>query len=339
MRHIKVLRYVIPLFFYTLSIAFFMNQPIELINPFEYYHETELKTLAIYLMILLIHVSMLGYVMGFHASHCAQLSLGMKHILLLFSVVWTLLVSRMSILLMIVLTLYMVAWFYQRHLTQRTLQMIVIFIYLVALFVVLIPMMLLLFNYESFLNVSQFQEFIAINHRHEMISYISLNITYFIRHLCYYLFIWIVGIMPGVLLGLYHAQRKVMINTVFIQTLILLIIGTALKLLVTHFSHHFLQFSIVLTGSSLQGLGVMLMLFGLLNHIKGDMHFNIRLFLASIVLIDTVIYGLFTGLNQLDYPAQTIQVLFQQSIVVAIVIALIYSIVSIILNKKLKKTE
>ncbi|MGV2928076.1 hypothetical protein RW115_05695 [Macrococcus capreoli] len=330
--------YAIPLILYTLSAAYFMNQPIELINPFEYYNAMELPTMALYiLMILLINVSMIGFIIGYHSQQIERFTMKSLIIFVVFGLCLSLLMHRMSIILWIALALVIARILRDKHLSQMKLLSITMGIYSIAIFVVIIPVAMMYWDYESYLNINQFQKFIEVNNKHHIVDYIMLNIDYFIHHLAYYLFVFIAGLMPGMLMGQYHAKQRDKSINMMIQALTALIIGTTLKLMVFKVSLLFLQFMLTLTGSSLQGLGLILMVLICVQYFEQRQAvptFHISLFIAIILLVDGVVYALFTGIGKLPYPAQTIVQLLQYSIIAGCVFAFIYVVLNVILIKR-----
>ncbi|WP_414054077.1 hypothetical protein ACMGE6_00640 [Macrococcus equi] len=335
-RTIVYVLYAIPLILYTLSVAFLMNQPIELINPFEYYNEFELPTLSLYIMmILFISLSMFGFILGNRCYMLSQISYRTIIIFAVLSFMICLFITRMSVLPMIAVALMFLKRISQKQLSQQKLLSFTISIYASFTFVIIIPVIILFRDYESFLNVKAFQEFIAINHQHQAGKYILLNIDYFVQHTHYYIAAFILCIIPGVLTGMYH-QKNVSTSNIFIQSLMALIAGTSVKLLIFKFSFGFLQYLLLILGASLQGLGLVLIIFICIRYFDELTTHPLKqtkLYIGMVVLIDVIIYSLFTGIGKLPYPASSLIQLLQHSLIVALVVSVVYIVLSLWIEK------
>ncbi|WP_414051142.1 hypothetical protein [Macrococcus animalis] len=331
--------YAIPLMLYTLSIAFLVNQPIELINPFEYYNEMEMPTLSIYIMmIVFMSFSMFGFIIGkrFHLLH--QLNNKSVMLLIVIGLLISLLITRMSVVLGLSIGILILKLIINRKISTKQYAWITLGIYAGFLFIIVIPMMILFLHYESFLNVNQFQKFIEIYNKHHLFEFIQLNISYFVTHILYYVIAFVVGIVPGLMMGIYHHNKREGTNNIVIQALICLICGTTVKLLIFKFSYGFLQFSLAMLGSSLQGLGLILMIFIIVRNFENQLSKEVvtqqaLLFISVIIVIDIIVYTVFTGIHKLHYPATSIVHLIQQSFIIAVIISILYIAISIWIDK------
>lgn len=326
-RSVSLLIYTMPLMLYALSFAFLVNQPIELVNPFEYYNELDKSTFALYMMtILFVSHSMFGFMMGYRYQYLARLNHKKILILLGIGLCMTLFFSRMSVVLGIALTIIFIQYITNKNYSYKTLMIVMSLIYAIVFFALIVPMMLLWYDYESYLDISQFQYMIDTYKHHQMIPFIQLNITLLMTHMMHYILVLFTCMMPGALLGMAHSKRKFSIANAVNQALVCLIIGTAVKLLIFKFSFGLLQFALLIFGSSLQGIGLCLLLFIVECTINKGSAFQFRsnLFLTMIIVTEFVMYGLYTGIGKLSFPAASLADLLQQSLVISLMLAVLY---------------
>lgn len=337
--------YAIPLILYTLSVAFLINQPIELINPFEYYNAMEMPTLSLYIMmILFVSFSMFGFNIAYRFSILSKLNNKSMLLFILFSLLFSLFITRMSVMLELAVILPILKFLSRKQISSRQYLFLSGSIYAGFLFIIIIPLMILYKDYEAFLNVNQFQQFIEIYNKHQLFDFLRLNITLFISHLLHYIVVLFVGIMPGLLMGMYHRNKREDSINIIIQALIFLISGTAVKLLIFKFSYSFLQFSLAILGSGLQGIGVMLLIILCVRYIERkykaeEMTQHALLFISMMCLIELIIYSLFTGIYKLPYPSTSIINLLQYSLIVALVIAILFIVLSKLSDKHYKNNN
>lgn len=326
--------YAIPLILYTLSVAFLINQPIELINPFEYYNEMEMPTLSLYIMmIIFVSFSMFGFIIAYRFSILSKLNNKSMLLFILFSLLFALFITRMSVLLGLAVMLPIIKFLSRKQISSRQYLLLSGSIYAGFLLIFIIPLMILFKDYEAFLNVNQFQQFIEIYNKHQLFDFIRLNITLFISHLLHYILVIFIGMMPGLLMGMYHRNKREASINIIIHALIFLISGTAIKLLIFKFSYSFLQFSLTILGSSLQGIGLMLLIILCVRYIERqykaeEMTMHALLYISTICIIELIIYSLFTGIYKLPYPAPSIVNLLQYSVIVALIIAILFVVLS-----------
>lgn len=337
--------YAIPLMLYTLSIAFLVNQPIELINPFEYYNEMEMPTLSLYIMmIVLMSLSMFGFMIGYRFHLLHQLNRISIIIFIIVGLLISLLLTRMSVILGIAIAMLVLKMCINKKIMNKQYAWLTIGIYTGFFFIHVIPMMILYYNHESFLNVNQFQQFIEIHNKHHLIDFIQLNVTYFMTHIFHYVIAFVVGILPGLLMGIYHHHKREATINIMMQALVCLIAGTAVKLLFFKFSFSLLQFSILMLGSSLQGLGLMLLIVICVRNFelqipKETVTEHALLFVSMILFTEIIVYLVFTGIHKLQYPAASIVLLLQHSMVIAVIISFIYIGISMWIGKYKKNSH
>lgn len=334
--------YAIPIILYTLSVAFLINQPIELINPFDYYNEMEMPTLSLYIMmILFVSYSMLGFIIAYRFSILSKLNNKSMLLFILFSLLFSLFITRMSVMLGLAAMLPLIKILSRKQISARQYVLLSGSIYAGFLFIIIIPMMILFKDYEAFLNVNQFQQFIEIYNKHQLFNFIGLNITLFISHLLHYIVVLFIGILPGLLMGMYHRNKKEESINIVIQALVFLISGTAVKLLIFKFSFSFLQFSLAILGSGLQGIGLILLIVLCVRYIERQYNveeqtLQVIVLISTICLIELIIYSLFTGIYKLQYPAPSIVNLLQYSLIVALIIVLLFIALSKLSDKYYK---
>ncbi|QIH77889.1 hypothetical protein GTN30_04335 [Macrococcoides canis] len=311
----------IVLLLYGLHFIYLSAQPVEFINPFDYYAQEELLVLESYLfLILFIMIPVIAYFMA-----RAQLTRRVMAILIIAGLIM-LVHSRMSILFMMMLGLMITNMIYKfigAHARALYISIATLLI-TVLIIAILIPSSLLYGGEETFLNVNAFQEFIGVYNASHYGEILQLNRELFRSHLWHYIIVLCCVIVPSMLIG-----RARLTRFKLPAALILLTLGTAIKLMLFSTSFDWTQFIITLSGSLLQGLAIALLL---------DRNTNVSssegiTFMTFIAIVEISATLLFTGWFR-SFPPENLNVMMTESLMLTAIVSVIFIVLMTILHAK-----
>lgn len=340
-QHIVTVMVSLLIILYTINVSFLMNQPIELINPFEYYNVHTLSTLSLYIMtILFVSYSIFGFIISYQMNDLRHINKKSLSLFLVGGICFSLLVSRMSILLpigLVLLLLSIVSKYKVKHLFLT-----LVAIYSSAIFIILIPIVILFWGNVSYLDINAFQHLVDTYQKHHLFDVIQINIQYFVTFIFYYFFVFMMTFVPGVLAGQIFYKRKESFQKLLLYALITISLGTAVKVIIFSAGATMIHFVALTIGSSMQGLGISMLLLIVLRKIELTKVQQTVQFLSmySFILIsECVVYLLFTGIRNLPYPALSLNDLFRQSITIAIILGLLHLCMHLLLQRKKEKVN
>ncbi|QUR93892.1 hypothetical protein [Macrococcoides canis] len=311
----------IVLLLYGLHFIYLSAQPVEFINPFDYYAQEELPVLESYLfLILFTMIPVIAYFMS-----RAQLTRRAMAILIIAGLIM-LVHSRMSILFMMMLGLMITNMIYKfigAHARALYISIATLLI-TVLIIAILIPSLLLYGGEETFLNVNAFQEFIGVYNASHYGEILQLNRELFRSHLWHYIIVLCCVIVPSMLIG-----RARLTRFKLPAALILLTLGTAIKLMLFSMSFDWTQFIIILSGSLLQGLAIALLL-DRNSHVSSSEGTTFMTFIAIVEISATL---LFTGWFR-SFPPENLNVMMTESLMLTAIVSVIFIVLMTILHAK-----
>ncbi|QNR07428.1 hypothetical protein [Macrococcoides canis] len=311
----------IVLLLYGLHFIYLSAQPVEFINPFDYYAQEELPVLESYLFLILF--TMIPVIAYFMAR--AQLTRRAMAILIIAGLIM-LVHSRMSILFMMMLGLMITNMIYKfigAHARALYISIATLLI-TVLIIAILIPSSLLYGGEETFLNVNAFQEFIGVYNASHYGEILQLNRELFRSHLWHYIIVLCCVIVPSMLIG-----RARLTRFKLPAALILLTLGTAIKLMLFSTSFDWTQFIIILSGSLLQGLAIALLL-DRNTHVSSSEGITFMTFIAIVEISATL---LFTGWFR-SFPPENLNVMMTESLMLTAIVSVIFIVLMTILHAK-----
>ena len=314
----------IVLLIYGLQFIYLSAQPVEFINPFDYYAQEELPVLETYLFIILF--TMIPVIAYFMAR--VQLTRRMMAYLIIAGLL-ILVHSRMSIILMMMIGLIVTNMIYKFIGTySRTLYISIASLLMSVLIIaILIPSLLLYGDKETFLNVNAFQEFIGTYNASHYREILQLNRELFRSHLWHYIIVLCCVIVPSMLIGRARITRfKLPL------ALILLTLGTAVKLQLFSTTFDWTQFIIILSGSLLQGLAIA-MLLDYNIHVTSREIVTLMSFVAIVEISATLI---FTGWFR-SFPPENLNVMMTESLILTVIISVVFIVLMFALHLKKNK--
>lgn len=311
----------IVLLIYGLHFIYLSAQPVEFISPFDYYAQEELPVLESYLfLILFIMIPVIAYFMA-----RSQLTRRAMAILIIAGLIM-LVHSRMSILFMMMLGLIVTNMIYKfigAHARSLNISIATLLIS-VLIIAILIPSLLLYGGKETFLNVNAFQEFIGVYNASHYGEILQLNRELFRSHLWHYTIVLCCVIVPSMLIGRARITRFKLP-----AALILLTLGTAIKLMLFGTSFDWTQFIITLSGSLLQGLAIALLL-DRNTHVTSNEGITFMTFIAIVEISATL---LFTGWFR-SFPPENLNVMMTESLMLTAIVSVIFIVLMTILYAK-----
>ncbi|MCO4096625.1 hypothetical protein KFX46_06355 [Macrococcus canis] len=311
----------IVLLIYGLHFIYLSAQPVEFINPFDYYAQEELPVFESYLFLILF--TMIPVIAYFMAR--AQLTRRAMAILIIAGLIM-LVHSRMSILFMMMLGLMITNMIYKfiGAYARALYVSIATLLITVLIIAILIPSLLLYGGEETFLNVNAFQKFIGVYNASHYGEILQLNRELFRSHLWHYIIVLCCVIVPSMLIGRARLTRYKLP-----AALILLTLGTAIKLMLFSTSFDWTQFIIILSGSLLQGLAIALLL-DRNTHVSSSEGITFMTFIAIVEISATL---LFTGWFR-SFPPENLNVMMTESLMLTAIVSVIFIVLMTILHAK-----
>lgn len=322
-----VLKYIIVavvLMLYLMHFSFIIGEPIEFINPFEYFAQDELVTLESYIFLMLYTaIPIISYFIG-----RTQITNRTLIMMLLLGVI-LIIISRMSIILLIALGIIVskaIEKIIKSH-AQMLYVTISMLLITTLIFVIVMPSLILNGTKETFLDVNAFQTYIGTYNESNFIHITKLNLQLFVQHIGLYSVLLCFIVVPSMLLGKVNVKQfKLPLAIIFLT------IGVAIKLLIFIVSHNGTQSLIIINGSLFIGLGIALL-------IDNGKRLNLQDIVITtlyIAVCEVILVITFTGYIGM-FPAESLNILFSKSVVITSIMSVIYVLLMVLINKKYNK--